>query len=333
MKIRNIETASLIIAAGATVVAVIAYFTAWAVVVAAVGGYFLSHSLIRRYVIFKIKPIYQILKAKDTSSRQISGEYPDKDIVTEIKSDLETWAEQNSDEIARLRENEKYRKEFVGNVSHELKTPIFSIQGYVLTLLDGGLEDPDINRKYLEHTEKNIDRLINIINDLEDISRLESGELTLHKERFDIVSLTAELAESLEFQCSQQETSIVLDHNPEVRIWVSADKKRIGQVVINLLTNAVKYGRKNGLVKVRFIDVFDKILIEVQDNGIGIEQSQLSRIFERFYRVDKSRSRDEGGTGLGLSIVKHIIEAHNETITVRSNVGVGTTFSFTLDKA
>ena len=266
-------------------------------------------------------------------SGEIAEEYRGRDVVTEVEGELQAWAERNTLEIARLRENEQYRKEFVGNVSHELKTPLCSIQGYILTLLDGGLEDPDINRKYLEQTEKNIERLIHIVRDLEDISRLEAGTLELRRERFDLLALVDEIMQSLEMQAAERGIVLVSDAGPLDRLMVDADRARVGQVLINLLSNSIKYGKEGGRTRVRYVDMFEKVMVEVQDNGIGLTAEQLPRIFERFYRVDKSRSRAAGGTGLGLAIVKHILEAHKETITVRSTPDVGTTFSFTLAKA
>lgn len=295
--------------------------------------YLTASYVIRRYVIFRIKPMYQILRSRDSKSGEIAAEYRGKDVVTEVEGELQAWAERNTMEIARLRENEQYRKEFVGNVSHELKTPLCSIQGYILTLLDGGLEDPDINRKYLEQSEKNIERLIHIVRDLEDISRLEAGSLVLQRERFDLLALVDEIMQSLEIQASERGITLVSDRGTLPQLTVDADRARVGQVLINLLSNSIKYGREGGRTRVRYVDMFEKVMVEVQDNGIGLTTEQLPRIFERFYRVDKSRSRAAGGTGLGLAIVKHILEAHRETISVRSTPEVGTTFSFTLSKS
>lgn len=336
MKIRTIRAASLasaIAGAGAAFLLLLAGWKWAAVPLVGVAVYFMAAYVMRRYVIFRIKPMYQILRSRDSKSGEINQEYKGRDVVTEVEGELQAWAERNSMEIARLRENEQYRKEFVGNVSHELKTPLCSIQGYILTLLDGGLEDPDINRKYLEHSQKNIDRLIHIVRDLEDISRLEAGTLELQRERFDLLALVDEIIQSLEMQASERGITLVSDRGMLPQLMVDADRARVGQVLINLLSNSVKYGREGGRTRVRYVDMFEKVMIEVQDNGIGLTAEQLPRIFERFYRVDKSRSRAAGGTGLGLAIVKHILEAHKETITVRSAPDVGTTFSFTLTKA
>jgi two-component system phosphate regulon sensor histidine kinase PhoR len=236
-------------------------------------------------------------------------------------------------EIERLKELERYRKDFVGNVSHELKTPIFNIQGYILTLLEGGLEDPNINKLYLTRTEKSIDRMISIVEDLESINKLETGELKPQYSVFDIVKIVDDVFELEQRLSKERKISLLFDNKPDKQLLVKADKKRIIEVLANLVTNGLKYGKKNGFVKVGFYDFDDKIMIEVTDNGIGVDKKDLSRIFERFFRVDKSRSREQGGTGLGLSIVKHIIEAHNQTINVQSVLNEGTTFTFTLEKA
>lgn len=336
MKIRTIRAASLVSAIAGAGAALFVLVWGWKwVVVPAVGAtvYFVTAYVLRRYVIFRIKPMYQILRSRDSKSGEIAEEYKGRDVVTEVEGELQAWAERNTMEIARLRENEQYRKEFVGNVSHELKTPLCSIQGYILTLLDGGLEDPDINRKYLEQSEKNIERLINIVRDLEDISRLEAGTLELHRERFDLLALVDEIMQSLEIQAAESGIVLISDRGSLSQLIVDADRARVAQVLINLLSNSIKYGREGGRTRVQYVDMFEKVMVEVQDNGIGLTAEQLPRIFERFYRVDKSRSRAAGGTGLGLAIVKHILEAHKETVTVRSMPDVGTTFSFTLAKA
>lgn len=295
-----------------------------------VALYFVTRAVIHHYVIFRIKPIYQILEQRNSHTSEIASKYAGKDIATELRSELETWAASSQGEIARLKENEQYRKDFVGNVSHELKTPIFSIQGYILTLLEGGLEDSSINRKFLQNAETNIERLINIVRDLEEISRLESSNLKLEIATFSLAELVQEAIESLEYHANEKKIELRIE-NPEERDFrVSGDRKRLMQVFVNLLSNSINYGRSDGLTVIRFVDLFERVLIEVQDNGQGMERAVLPHIFERFYRVDKGRSRGQGGTGLGLAIVKHILEAHGQTITVRSRLGEGTTFAFTL---
>ena len=289
--------------------------------------------IIRKYVAYKLKPIYSIVLSRDVHTNEILSELKDKR-VENIGEELTAWADTNDKEIARLKEAEQFRKQYLGNVAHELKTPIFNIQGYISTLLDGGLEDELINRKYLERAEKSIDRLINIVNDLDTISKLESSMNKLNLEKFDIVALAKEIAEQAEIEADKKHIRISVKgvENLPSPFWVLADKHYIGQVLVNLIINSIRYGKEGGQTRIRFRDMLDKILVEVEDNGLGIGKEDLPRIFERFYRTDKGRSREQGGTGLGLAIVKHIIEAHGERISVRSEPGVGSTFSFTLKK-
>ncbi len=270
---------------------------------------------------------YRSQSDKSSASIQYS-----KNDIDNLNSEIVGWADDRKNEIERLKKLEVYRKEFLGNVSHELKTPIFNIQGYVLTLLDGGLEDASINRNYLMRAEKSVDRMIAIIDDLEAISQLETGELQIEPERFDITLLMKDVIDAQEMKATAKGIILTFpeDNKP---IFVFADRFRTRQVLVNLIVNSVKYGKENGETKIRFYDVGDNVSVEIADNGIGIAKEHLPRLFERFYRADKSRSRDQGGTGLGLAIVKHIIEAHNQTINVMSTEGVGTVFSFTLKKA
>ena len=228
---------------------------------------------------------------------------------------------------------ETFRREFVGNVSHELKTPIFNIQGYIHTLLDGALYDEEVNIKYLNRTVKSIDRMISIVSDLEVISSLEFNQGELDISNWDIIQLLQEIMDQNEMKAKKSSVTLGFDKDSYSPIYVSADRDQIHHVVTNLIVNSIKYGKENGATEVRVLSMGDHILVEVSDNGIGISQDNLPRLFERFYRVDKSRSRKEGGTGLGLSIVKHILEAHNQTINVRSTDDVGSTFSFTLAKS
>ena len=275
--------------------------------------------IIRKYVAYKLKPIYSIVLSRDVHTNEILSELKDKR-VENIGEELTAWADTNDKEIARLKEAEQFRKQYLGNVAHELKTPIFNIQGYISTLLDGGLEDELINRKYLERAEKSIDRLINIVNDLDTISKLENSMNKLNLEKFDIVALAKEIAEQAEIEADKKHIRISVKgvENLPSPFWVLADKHYIGQVLVNLIINSIRYGKEGGQTRIRFRDMLDKILVEVEDNGLGIGKEDLPRIFERFYRTDKGRSREQGGTGLGLAIVKHIIEAHGERISVRS---------------
>lgn len=298
------------------------------------AAYFAILFIIQKYIIDRIRPIYNTIRDLPLSGKKLDEKKLDHNsILINVKYEVEEWAKTQLKEIERLKELEKYRKDFVGNVSHELKTPIFNIQGYVLTLLEGGLDDPKINKLYLKRTEKSIDRMVSIVEDLESITKLESGELKLNMNKFDIVKTVEEVIEMEHWQASESKINVEIINKLERPIFVQADKKRILEVITNLIVNAIKYGKKKGFVHILFHDMEDNILVEVSDNGIGMEKKDLSRIFERFYRVDKSRSREQGGTGLGLSIVKHIIEGHNQSINVRSVADKGTTFNFTLEKA
>jgi|YNPMSStandDraft_2_1061718.scaffolds.fasta_scaffold05594_2 two-component system phosphate regulon sensor histidine kinase PhoR len=290
--------------------------------------YGLSYVLISKIIIKKVYPLYKIIsQPKDEESFKKS-----LNILKKANIDVANWVVQKNNEIDRLKKNEKFRREFLSNVSHELKTPLFSIQGYITTLLDGGLEDQEVNRKFLEKAEKNVNRMISIIQDLENISQMENGELTLHIEDFDIMVLIKEMFEMLENKANERNIKFFLI-NPGKSYLVRADRQRIADVIYNLLLNSINYGKDGGKTTVYVHDMYEKVLVEVSDNGIGIEEKYLTRIFERFFRVDKSRSREYGGTGLGLSIVKHILEAHNQSIFVKSTYGVGSSFSFTLNKA
>lgn len=294
--------------------------------------YIFSFYFLSRFIFEKIKPIYRTIHSITVSDEKIMESLEEKNIVEVLGREVDLWAKRKSLEISHLKDMEKYRKEFVGNVSHELKTPIFNIQGYVLTLLDGALEDSNINRKYLERTEKSINRLISIVEDLEEISKLESGVLKLVKEKFNIVLLVEEVFEAQEIRARDKNIKLRFEKSYDNPIWVKADKQKIYQVITNLVVNSINYGKEGGKTAVAFVDKSDRLLVEITDNGIGIPAKEVPRVFERFYRVDKSRSRDQGGTGLGLAIVKHIIEAHEQTINVKSSVNEGTTFGFTLKR-
>jgi two-component system phosphate regulon sensor histidine kinase PhoR len=298
-----------------------------------VVSYFAIRYILNHFIYDKIKPIYKSIHDINIKNKTNYKHIEAGDIISQVKNEVTTYSEHKKKEIEQLKEMERYRKEFLGNVSHELKTPIFNIQGYILTLLDGGIDDPNINTLYLERTEKSINRMISIVEDLETITRLEAGELELKKTNFDIITLVKDVFDMYHMTGKDKEIELKFGHDSEKAIKVHADRKRIFEVVSNLVINAMKYGKQNGFIKASFYDMDKYILVEIKDNGIGIPAENLPRIFERFYRVDKSRSREEGGTGLGLSIVKHIIDAHNQTITVKSDVDKGTTFSFTLNKS
>ena len=273
----------------------------------------------------KIKIIYKnIYKFKGTSSIADLN-------LDNANIEAEQWADQKEEEIIKMKENENYRREFIGNVSHELKTPIFNIQGYIQTLLDGGLEDKEVNMKFLKRANVSVDRMINIVEDLEVISRLETDDNELELENFNIVHVINEVFDQMDLKAGQMKIKLELKNESNSPL-VYADKNKIQQVFMNLISNSIKYGKESGTTSVRLFDMTDKTLIEVADDGIGIDEDSLNRLFERFYRVDKNRSREIGGTGLGLAIVKHIIEAHQQTINVRSTVDLGSTFSFILEK-
>lgn len=295
-------------------------------------SFFLIRLGVEQFIYSKVKIIYKNiheLKLGNERDEDEMARSTDLDLVTKEVSE---WATQNRNEIAELRERETFRREFIGNISHELKTPIFNIQGYLLTLLDGAIDDEEINRRYLKRANKSVDRMINIIEDLEVISALESDRVQVNYARFDIIELVEDVFELLEDQSKKKKIEFKTRKENDRPVWVNADRAKIEQVLINLIGNAIKYGTEKGHVEVRFFDMDAHVLIEISDDGVGIPQADLPRVFERFYRVDKSRSRDAGGTGLGLSIVKHIIEAHKQTINVRSSEDQGSTFSFTLKK-
>ena len=296
-------------------------------------SYFLIYYAVNNFILEKINPIYKSLENLPLTKKELRKKMEGKDVIQEVNSMVINYTQNRTKEIKKLRRLEKYRKEFLGNVSHELKTPIFNIQGYILTLLDGGLEDPEVNREYLVRTEKSINRMISIIEDLESITKLETGELNLKIEEFDILGLIRDVFELQDTNRSKYNISLEFKKNYDKPIMVEADKARITEVMNNLLVNSIFYGNKGGRTKVGIDELGDNILVEVTDDGIGMEEEEIPRIFERFYRTDKSRSRDRGGTGLGLAIVKHIIEAHNQTISVRSKPGEGSSFSFTIRKA
>ena len=286
---------------------------------------FFAYKVINSYVQKRIKLMYRTIQ-----NQKLEGK--DSYDIESSEEDVKKWISERQAEIEHLKDTENFRREFLGNVSHELKTPIFNIQGYVLTLLEGALEDEQINKKYLQRTQKSVERMISIVEDLESISTLEHNEKNLKIENFDIVDLCKSVQDSLEDKANKSTISLAFDKEYS-SIFVEADKMKINQVLTNLIDNSIKYGKENGLTKMRFYDMDDAILVEVSDDGIGIDEINLPRLSERFFRVEESRSREKGGTGLGLSIVKHIIESHQQTLNIRSTVGIGSTFSFTLKKA
>jgi len=301
------------------------------VLITGIFGYFIIYYFLEKLITQKIRTLYRTIHSFKISK----GDFPIKmneDVLAKSEREVLDWVKGNKDEITKLKEQETFRREFIGNLAHELRTPVFSVQGYILTLLEGGLEDEEINRKFLKRAADGIDRMTGILEDLDTITRLESDRLNLKMKKVDIVSFANEIMESFEFKAKEKNIKISFEKKPTEALYVNCDRDKIGQVLTNLINNALNYGNENGYVKIRFFDYEDNILIEVSDNGIGIAKENLARVFERFYRVDKSRSRHEGGTGLGLAIVKHIVESHGQIINVRSTVGEGSTFSFTLKK-
>lgn len=286
----------------------------------------LIYYIVKRFFHERIKVIYKNIYKFQSASNALELD------INKVEKQAEDWADAKEEELNTYKRDENFRREFIGNVSHELKTPIFNIQGYVQTLIEGGLYDEKINMKYLERANKSVDRMINIVEDLELISALETQENLLDIRPFNLVELIKELFEAFEMKASQMNIKLELNNEANSEM-VMGDRNKIQQVFLNLLSNSIKYGKQGGKTKVQLFDMEESILIEVADNGIGIESASLNRIFERFYRADKNRSREIGGTGLGLAIVKHILEVHNQTISVRSTKDVGSTFSFILEKA
>ncbi|MEI7499618.1 MAG: ATP-binding protein [Bacteroidota bacterium] len=295
--------------------------------------YFIFRYTLEKFIYSKIRLIYKSIHSVKVGKKEQLFHQSANNIIDHVHKEVENWELEKQREIEQHKQLEQYRREFIGNVSHELKTPLFNIQGYVSTLLDGGLEDQTVNREYLKRTEKSIERLVKIIEDLDEISQLESGHMKLKKTRFDIVSLTREVTELLEMKAQKHEVQIAIN-DPGKPVMVEGDKDKIRQVLTNIIDNSIRYGNhQNGRTKITFFDMDENILTEITDNGIGIDTNDLTRVFERFYRTDQGRAATKKGKGLGLAIVKHIVEAHHQTINLRSTVGVGTTFGFTLKKA
>ena len=293
--------------------------------------YFITLAILKKLVINHITAIYKTIYSYEVNKKMLKNKLASNPIEITRKK-VEEWVQKKSKEIISLHEDERFRREYIGNVSHELKTPIFNIQGFVLTLLDGALNDPELTRNYLERVDKSVNRLMAIIYDLEAITDLECKGVPLSLEEFNIVKLVDELLEGLEIRAKKQNITLSRDED-FATVMVEADRQRISQVLINLIVNSINYGVDGGRTHVSFTLLPERVLVEVKDNGIGIEEKDISRIFERFYRVHKHRSRGSGGSGLGLSIVKHIIESHEQTINVMSEPGKGSTFAFTLKLA
>ncbi|GAA4462030.1 ATP-binding protein [Nemorincola caseinilytica] len=299
-------------------------------------SYLLYYYTLQRFIYRKIKLIYKFIYQTKATRREeyfYENVLPQKSIE-EVSEDVQKWASQKKDEIELLKANEQFRKEFLMNLAHELRTPIFSVQGYVDTLLGGALSDPNVNIKFLSNASKSIDRLVRLVDDLDEISKLESGKIPLIQEAFSIQELIKEVYEELLFKAKDKHINLLMKKGTERPLFVYADKQKIKQVLVNLVDNAIKYGNEKGSVIAGCYEVDEKnVYIEISDDGPGIAEEHMPRIFERFYRADRSRARAIGGTGLGLAIVKHIVEAHGQTVTARSKPGVGSSFGFTLDTA
>jgi two-component system phosphate regulon sensor histidine kinase PhoR len=295
-------------------------------------SYFIIYYLLEKLITQKIRVLYRTIHNYKISKEDFPIDMG-QDLLSATEKEVMNWAESNREEIAKLKGQEAFRKEFLGNLAHELRTPIFSIQGYILTLLEGGLEDEKINKEFLKRASKGVDRMTRIVEDLDVITKFESERVKLNIEKADIIQLSQEIMEGVEIYALEKKAKVTFNKNYNVPIDVLCDRDKIGQVLTNLINNAINYSKEGGSVEVRFFDIEDNVLIEVSDNGIGMDEIHLNRIFERFYRVDKSRARNQGGTGLGLAIVKHIVDAHGQSINVRSTKGKGSTFSFTLQKA
>ncbi len=297
------------------------------------GSYALILFTLQKFIYRKIKLIYKLIYQTKATKRE---EFYYKNIlpqkgIDEVRKDVEEWAEQRKKEIETLQANEAFRKEFLQNLSHELKTPIFAIQGYVDTLLDGALHNSEVNEKFLKNAARNVVRLVGLLDDLDEISKLESGEIKLLPQQFVIQDLIKDVFDALELKAEAKKITCIIKKECDFPLTLYADKEKIRQVLINLVENAIKYGKENGTVEASAYNVDGKnVLIEISDDGYGIAEEHLPRIFERFYRTDLARSRKAGGSGLGLAICKHIIEAHNQSIHVRSKLDVGSSFGFTL---
>jgi two-component system phosphate regulon sensor histidine kinase PhoR len=297
-------------------------------------SFILFYYLLEKYIYSKIKLIYKLIHnlklGKDL--KDALGEYVSSDPINDVEQEVKEWAGAKKQEIDLLKKQEQFRREFLSNVSHEFKTPLFAIQGYIETLQDCLLDDPEMAVKFLNKAGKNVERLSYLINDLDSISKLESGEIPIDYQKFDFVTLAKEVMENLEDKAKKRNITLSFKEKYMHPAFVSADREKIRQVMINLISNSIKYGKERGSTAIKIFELHDQYLIEVTDDGIGIDEKHLSRLFERFYRIDTHRSREVGGTGLGLAIVKHILEAHEQIISVRSTLQIGTTFAFTLQK-
>ena len=299
-----------------------------------VTSFIVFYYLLEKYIYSKVKLIYKLIHnlklGKDL--KDALGEYVTNDPINDVEQEVKDWAVAKKQEIDILKNQEQFRREFLSNVSHEFKTPLFAIQGYIDALEDCMKEDPERAVKFLKKAEKNVERLTYLINDLDSISKLETGQVPINYTKFDVVRLAREVMDSMEDKAKTRDIKIIFKEKYTNAAMVRADREKIRQVFLNLIQNSLKYGRDHGTTAIKIFELHDQYLIEITDDGIGIEEKYLTRLFERFYRIDSHRSREVGGTGLGLAIVKHILEAHQQIISVRSTLQIGTTFAFTLGK-
>lgn len=305
-------------------------------VISFVLSFSLLNYVFQKFVYERIKAVYKLIHNLKLGKelKDALGDHKSDDPIGDAEREVRDWAKQKTTEINQLKAQEKFRKEFLSNISHEFKTPLFAIQGYIETLQDGMIEEnPEMAASFLNKASRNLDRLSYLIHDLDEIAKLESGQIVLNKEKFDIQTLVKETIDDLEDKANTANIKLHFNTKGNNPTYVRGDRKKIQQVLVNLIDNSIKYGNRGGQTQIKTIPLIDQILIEITDNGQGIEEKNLPRVFERFFRADKSRSREVGGSGLGLAIVKHIIEAHQQNVHVRSTEGIGTTFSFTVEKA
>jgi two-component system phosphate regulon sensor histidine kinase PhoR len=300
-----------------------------------ITSFLIFYYLIEKYIYSKIKLIYKLIHNLKLGRdlRDALGEHVSADPINDVEQEVKEWAKQKKTEIDELRTQERFRRDFLSNISHEFKTPLFAIQGYIEAIQDDEFEDLHMAKDFLQKAARNVDRLSYLIKDLDEISKLETGEMAINYTKFKVNDLIKEVFESMEIKAGQHHIKLVFKQKYDEPILVNADREKIIQVLINLIDNSFKYGKEGGSTSISLFELHDQVLVEVTDDGIGIEEKNLSRLFERFFRTDTSRSRQIGGSGLGLAIVKHIIEAHQQTINVRSTEGLGSTFGFTLQKA
>ncbi len=299
-------------------------------VISALVVFILFYALLKKFIQNRLHLIYKSIQTKQQVV-PFKGSTIDN-LISTVEIDVRNWQKNKNKEITKLRDQEQFRREFLGNLAHELKTPVFAVQGYILTLIEGGIDDQQVNVQFLERASRATDRIVNILEDLDQIAKLEVDALKIEMRSFEIIDLIKEIVETLELKAKEKNISLRF-HNDLSSIYVTADRNKISQVLTNLINNAISYGKIDGEVVISAVPIDDLVTIEVKDNGIGIETEHFPRLFERFYRVEKSRNRNEGGTGLGLAIVKHIIESHQQSINVRSSIGIGSTFSFSLKKS